>query len=54
MSTYATATNQVAALKELYDNPSEYLKDLVYKENPLLALIPKDESPSGFAGKYKV
>lgn len=52
MSTYATASNQVAALKELYDNPSEYLKDLVYKQNPFLALVPKDESPSGFAGKY--
>lgn len=49
---YATATNQVAALKELYDNPSNYMKDLVYKQNPLLALLPKDESPSGMAGKY--
>jgi hypothetical protein len=28
------------------------MKDLVYKKNPLLSLIPKDESPSGFAGKY--
>lgn len=52
MATYANASNQVAALKELYDNPSDYMKDLVYKKNPLLALIPKDESPSGFAGKY--
>lgn len=26
------------------------MKDLVYKKNPLLALIPKDESPGGFAG----
>ena len=26
------------------------MKDLVYKKNPLLALLPKDESPSGFAG----
>lgn len=25
---------------------------LVYKENPFLALVPKDESPDGFAGKY--
>lgn len=49
---YATATNQVATLKELYDNPTDYMKDLVYKKNPFLALIPKDESPSGFAGKY--
>ncbi len=30
----------------------DYLKDLVYKENPFLALVPKDESPDGFAGKY--
>jgi len=48
---FATATNQVAVLKELYTGDS-YMKDLVYKKNPLLALIPKDESPSGFAGKY--
>jgi len=52
MATFATASNQVAALKELYDNPSNYLKDLVYKKNPLLALISKNESPSGMAGKY--
>lgn len=51
MATYATATNQVAALKELYTG-DDFMKDLVYKKNPLLALIPKDESPSGFAGKY--
>lgn len=48
---YATASNQVAALKELYTG-DDYMKDLVYKKNPLLALLPKDESPSGFAGKY--
>lgn len=51
MAIYATASNQVAALKELYTG-DDYMKDLVYKKNPLLALIPKDESPSGFAGKY--
>lgn len=28
------------------------MKDLVYKENPFLALVPKNESPDGFAGKY--
>lgn len=49
---YATASNQVAALKELYDNPTDYMKDLVYKKNPMLALVPKDEAPAGFAGKY--
>lgn len=54
MATYATSANQIAALKELYTDDKEYLKDLVYKENPLLALIPKDESPDGFAGKYKL
>jgi len=51
MATYATASNQVAALKELYTG-DDFMKDLVYKKNPLLALIPKDESPGGFAGKY--
>ncbi len=52
MATYATSSNQLAALKELYTNDSEYMKDLVYKENPFLALVPKNESPDGFAGKY--
>jgi hypothetical protein len=52
MATYATSANQIAALKELYTNDKEYMKDLVYKENPFLALVPKDESPDGFAGKY--
>lgn len=51
MATYANVSNQVAALKELYTG-DEFMKDLVYKKNPLLALIPKDESPDGFAGKY--
>lgn len=48
---YATTANQVAALKELYTG-DDYMKDLVYKKNPLLALLPKDESPGGFSGKY--
>lgn len=47
---YANSNNQVAALKELYTDNSDYLKDLVYKENPFLALVPKNESPDGFAG----
>lgn len=51
-ATYANSANQIAALKELYTNDKEYMKDLVYKENPFLALVPKDESPDGFAGKY--
>lgn len=48
---YSTASNQIAALKELYTG-DEFMKDLVYKKNPLLALIPKDESPGGMSGKY--
>lgn len=51
-ATFATSTNQVAALKELYTDDKDYMKDLVYKENPFLALVPKNESPDGFAGKY--
>ncbi len=52
MATYANSTNQVAALKELYKDEKRYMQDLVYKENPFYALVPKDESPDGFAGKY--
>lgn len=48
---YANVSNQIAALKELYTG-DDYMKDLVYKKNPFLALVPKDESPDGFAGKY--
>ncbi len=51
-ATYATSSNQIAALKELYTDDKDYMKDLVYKENPFLALVPKNESPDGFAGKY--
>lgn len=51
MATYANVSNQVAALKELYTG-DDYMKDLVYKKNPFLALVPKDEAPAGFAGKY--
>jgi len=51
MAVYANSSNQVAALKELYKDDSWVMKDLVYKQNPLLALLPKDESPSGMAGK---
>ena len=51
MATYANASNQVAALKELYTG-DDYMKDLVYKKNPFMALVPKNEAPGGFAGKY--
>lgn len=52
MATYANASNQIAALKELYTDDSWVMKDLVYKKNPFLALVPKDESEDGMAGKY--
>lgn len=50
-ATFANAPNQLAALKELYTG-DHFMKDLVYRKNPALALMPKDESPSGMAGKY--
>lgn len=49
---YANSSNQLAALKELYSDDKDYMKNLVYSKNPWLALIPKNESPDGFAGKY--
>jgi hypothetical protein len=49
---FNNSSNQLAVLKELYPDDGAFLKDLVYKKNPGLALIPKDESPDGFAGKY--
>lgn len=51
MAIYANPSNQIAALKELYTG-DDFMVDLVYKKNPFLSLVPKDESPSGFAGKY--
>jgi hypothetical protein len=30
---FANSTNQLAALKELYTDDKDYMKDLVYKEN---------------------
>src|SRR6202453_4448294 len=50
--TYANSSNQIAALKELYTDDKDYMKNIVYSKNPLLAMIPKNESPDGFAGKY--
>lgn len=50
--TYANSTNQLAALKELYTDDKDFMKNIVYAKNPLLAMIPKNESPDGFAGKY--
>lgn len=51
MAIFANPSNQIEALKELYTG-DDYMKDLVYKKNPHLALVPKDESADGFAGKY--
>src|SRR6202000_3257983 len=50
--TYANSTNQLAALKELYTDDKDYMKNIVYAKNPWLAMSPKNESPDGFAGKY--
>ena len=49
---YANSANQVAALKELYSDDKDYMKNIVYAKNPWLAMAPKNESPDGFAGKY--
>ena len=49
---YANSSNQIAALKELYVDDKDYMKNIVYAKNPLLAMVPKNESPDGFAGKY--
>jgi hypothetical protein len=49
---YANSRNQIAALKELYTDDKDYMKNIVYAKNPWLAMIPKNESPDGFAGKY--
>jgi hypothetical protein len=44
---YANSSNQLAALKELYVDDKDYMKNIVYNKNPLLAMIPKNESPDG-------
>lgn len=49
---FATSSSAVAVLKELYIDNADYVKDMVYKENPWFAVIPKNEDPDGFQGKY--
>lgn len=49
---YANSANQIAALKELVVDDKDYMKNIVYSKNPWMAMIPKNESPDGFAGKY--
>lgn len=48
MADYANTSNQIAALKELYTGSDDYMKDLVYKKNPFMALVPKNEAPGGY------
>lgn len=49
---YASDSSAVAVLKELYVDNSDFVKDLVYAKNPTFALMPKNESTDGLAGKY--
>lgn len=49
---FATSSSAVAVLKELYIDNQDYVKDMVYQENPWFAMIPKNEDPDGFQGKY--
>lgn len=51
-ASYATSSSSVSVLKELYIDDQSFMKDLVYAKNPSMALIPKDESVDGLAGKY--
>lgn len=48
---YSNATTNIATLKELYSDDSWVMKDLVFDKNPFLALVPKDETEMGLAGK---
>ena len=41
-ATYSSQSNQLSVLKELYPEDGFFMRDLVYANNPLLALIPKD------------
>jgi hypothetical protein len=49
---YATSSSAIAALKELYVDNTDYMRDTVYAENPFFALVPKNQDPDGLAGKY--
>lgn len=48
---YSNATDNIATLKELYSDDSWVMKDLVFDKNPLLAILPKDETEMGMGGK---
>lgn len=38
---YTAASNSQAVLKELYPEDGFFMRDLVYQNNPLLALLPR-------------
>lgn len=48
---YSNSSDNIQVLKELYSDDSWVMKDLVFAGNPALALLPKDESADGMAGK---
>jgi hypothetical protein len=48
---YSNSQDNIAVLKELYSDDSWVMKDLVFDKNPLLALMPKDETEMGMGGK---
>lgn len=50
-SQISTAATNIATLKELYNDDAYVMKNYVYNKNPGFALLPKDESESGLAGK---
>ena len=52
MSQTSSALTNVATLKELYSDDAWVMKSYILNRNPALALIDKDESESGFGGKY--
>ncbi len=52
MANFATSASSISVLKELYMDDQSFMKDLVYAKNPSFALVPKDESVDGLAGKY--
>ena len=48
---YSNAQTNIATLKELYSDDAWVMKDLVFDKNPMLALVPKDETEMGLGGK---
>lgn len=47
---YSNAQTNVATLKELYSDDAWVMRDLVFDKNPMLALLPKDETEMGLGG----